>query len=248
MKVAGALFDPVYSDKEQSKLEAIDAFKEAANAGADLIVFPEMTLSGFTMNCPLHDPGDMSFFEELAKTNGIAVIYGTVLKVENCLYNTAVFYDPESNKRAVYFKRKLFRYAKEDEFYCSGKNSVQFSYQELKCSLLICYDLRFPELFRDTIGGELFFVIACWPKSRKLHWHTLLRARAIENQAFVIGVNRIGIDEKGVDYGQLSAVYDYYGKRLKPSIKTSKLLIWEISSQRIKKMYHWRKVFPVLKT
>jgi len=246
MKIAGALFAPREDNKDENKAEVAKIFAEAEDVGARLLIFPEMTLSGFTMNHALYDPSDMEFFEKLAEKYGIAVLFGSIFKQGSNFFNSAVFYDPKSLKKAIYFKRRLFSYAKEDDFYSRGNKPVQFSFQRLKCSIVICYDLRFPELFRETKGSELFFVIASWPKSRKLHWDTLLRARAIENQAFVVGVNRIGFDADGTDYGQLSTAFDYFGKRL-PSIKTHQLSIWEVSRKMVEKMKHWRETFPVLK-
>ncbi|AKI96722.1 nitrilase-related carbon-nitrogen hydrolase [Kosmotoga pacifica] len=246
MKITAASFAPEYENREVNKSKVSNIFTKAKSLGSELLIFPEMTLSGFTMNLSMYDSKDIEFFEGVADFHGVAVIFGHIVKKGKNFFNAATFYNPQTHERFTYFKRKLFSYADENRYYTKGKTPVLFSFKGLKFSILICYDLRFPELFREVKGAELFVVIASWPQSRRIHWDTLLRARAIENQAFIIGVNRTGTDVQGIEYGQLTTAFDYYGNRLKAE-RTGQLLSWEISEEMVAKMKHWRDVFPVLK-
>ena len=112
-------------------------------------------------------------------------------------------------------------------------------------SNLICYDLRFPELFRETLGTQIYIVIANWPESRKDHWNTLLKSRAIENQAFVFGINRSGEDPQVSEYGNMSTGFDFLGREITVSEKEG-LLLWKISDTEFDEQLSWRRKFNVI--
>jgi predicted amidohydrolase len=159
---------------------------------ADVAVLPELAFSGFTMD-PRPDPDAEPFLADLARRRGQAIVAGYVGEGPR---NTAVAVDAKGAVLARYAKLHPFTYANEHRHYRSGDDVPVFGLRGARAAMLICYDLRFPEAFREAAlkGAEIFFVIANWPAKRVEHWRTLLQARAIENQAFVVGVNRVGRD------------------------------------------------------
>ena len=184
-------------------VEADTAWEDpAANRGrlrdhlpaADVAVLPELAFSGFTMD-PRPDPLAEPFLIDLARERGQALVAGYVGEGPR---NVAVAVDAAGAVLARYAKLHPFTYAKEHHHYRPGDDLPVFGLGGAQAAMLICYDLRFPEAFREAAlrGAEIFFVIANWPARRVEHWRTLLRARAIENQAFVVGVNRVGTDPR----------------------------------------------------
>lgn len=213
MELIGAQFDLAWEDHRanfariESVLEGIDG-----GGGDSLIVLPELTAAGFTMNSTaVAQPrgGEVeSFLADMAVRHRAHLLGGVAVEgasgvggtggnaQEEKPANEAVCYAPDGQEIARYRKRQPFTLVEEDKHYEAGVGPVVFSLGEWKVAPIICYDLRFPELFRDAaaLGAELFVVIANWPSVRIDHWSTLLRARAIENLAYVIGVNRTGQD------------------------------------------------------
>ena len=161
---------------------------------ADVAVLPEFAFTGFTL-APRPDPDAEPFLADLARERGQALVAGYIGEGPR---NVAVAVDAAGAVLARYAKLHPFTYADEHRHYRSGDDVPVFELGGVRAAMLICYDLRFPEVFRDAAlrGAELFFVIANWPTQRVEHWRTLLRARAIENQAFVVGVNRVGTDPR----------------------------------------------------
>jgi omega-amidase len=129
-----------------------------------------------------------------------------------------LMFTPTGELAAVYHKQRLFAYANEQRTYVSGERAVVVDIDGVRVSPFICYDLRFPELFRAVAADtDLMVVIASWPAARRAHWDALLRARAIENQCYVIGVNRTGVGDSIV-YDGGSAAYDPWGIALDRSV------------------------------
>ncbi|MEM8884435.1 MAG: nitrilase-related carbon-nitrogen hydrolase [Planctomycetota bacterium] len=166
--------------------------RENLPASGDLSVFPELSFSGFTMQ-PEPDPEAEPFLQDLARERGTAIVAGYVADGPR---NRAVAVDARGEVLARYDKLHPFSYAGEHESYVPGNELPIFELSGIRTALLICYDLRFPGPFREAAlrGAQLFCVIASWPAARVDAWRTLLRARAFENQAYVIGVNRVGAD------------------------------------------------------
>jgi omega-amidase len=201
-------------DMLQKKIEDIPGKPE-------LIVLPEMFSTGFTMNKePLAETLDGNTVNWLRKTSARkgAIITGSMIAKddysgENRFYNRLIWMLP-SGEFAYYDKRHLFAYGTEDQHYSAGKKRLITSVNGWKINLQICYDLRFPVWLRQSIAKEplmapeydLLVVVANWPTARSLAWRTLLQARAIENQCYVIGVNRTGTDGRGLEYGGESMV------------------------------------------
>jgi predicted amidohydrolase len=196
--------------------------EKAAKEGCDVAVLPEMFTTGFTMNLSavevVKDPSDgktAQLLSELAKRLGIYIIAGVAVRPEDKEkgLNMAMVYNREGQEIASYTKNRPFPLLEEEKHFEKGEEPVVFELDGMPASVFICYDLRFPELFRAVAGKALaVFVIANWPSSRAEHWTSLLRARAIENQCFVAGLNRTGTDGNSISYSGFSLVYDPMGK------------------------------------
>lgn len=168
----------------------------------DLIILPEMCLTGFSLNPAVtaQPPGGPNerFLAKLAAQHQCAVVGGVVSASGEAgmARNEAVAFAPDSSELARYTKRQPFSPGGENKVHAAGKDAAVFDWAGARIGLMICYDLRFPEIAREAVmqGAELLINIACWPVARVEHWLTLLRARAIENQAWVAGINRCGRD------------------------------------------------------
>lgn len=201
MKVALGQIDMVWEDKEASLNKVENMVKEAATAGADIIIFPEMTLTGFSMNLKkigenASCPESVGQVKKIAMQNNIATGFGwSAMPEPGCQKGTNRFtvIGSDGNILAEYKKIQPFTYGGESDVYEGGNEIVTFQFSGHIISLFICYDLRFPELFQiASKNADVIFVIANWPASRSIHWTTLIRARAIETQSYVVGVNCYG--------------------------------------------------------
>lgn len=188
----------------------------------DILVFPEMFHTGFSMDVKslaetMENSIGLDWLKNCAKTKNCAVYTSLIIEENGLFFNRGVFIEP-SGKLTIYNKRKCFSLAHEDEFFTAGQNEVIVPYKSWKIQLQICYDLRFPEIVRnrieeDTPAYDVILYVANWPKKRAEHWKALLQARAIENQCYVVGVNRVGMDGKGLEYSGDSSCYNALGKQ-----------------------------------
>jgi omega-amidase len=170
----------------------------------DLILLPEMFNTGFTMNvekcAEKMDGPSMHWLYEMSKKFDCVVAGSLIIEEEDKYYNRFVWMSPDGSF-VHYDKRHLFGMAKEDEVFTKGKSRIVLQLKGWKICPMICYDLRFPVWSRNQVDGyDLLVYTASWPDKRSAHWRTLIPARAIENQAFVIGVNRVGYDGNEVYY------------------------------------------------
>jgi predicted amidohydrolase len=193
------------------------------NVETDLIVLPEMFHTGFSMNVnELFETNEkgvgIEWLLKTSKEKNAAIYTSLIIKENESFYNRGVFVEP-SGKITTYDKRKSFGLAKEDLFFTAGTGSTIVNYKGVKIQLQICYDLRFPEIVRNEINsnGEPMYDLICyvanWPEKRALHWKTLLQARAIENQCYVAGVNRVGIDANNLVYSGDCTFTDALGNK-----------------------------------
>ncbi|MGN0035670.1 MAG: nitrilase-related carbon-nitrogen hydrolase [Bacteroidaceae bacterium] len=180
----------------------------------DLLVLPEMFSTGFSMNPALAEPVDgptMERLRQLAADGGMALAGSLACSQHGQLFNRAFLLTPEG-EMAVYDKRHLFRMGGEAEVYSPGSSRQTVAYRGWNIRLAVCYDLRFPVWLRqDGEPFDLLLVVANWPAARGRVWDVLLEARAIENQCYVCGVNRVGVDGHGWTYGGRSALVDARG-------------------------------------
>jgi predicted amidohydrolase len=187
------------------------------NGNTDIIILPEMFSTGFAMEPNMlaekMDGNSVEWMKKMASAKD-ALIIGSLIIEENFKFTNrllAVF--PDGNLK-YYDKRHLFSLAGENNKYSSGNNRLIIDYKNWKINPLICYDLRFPVWSRNQDDYDVLIYVANWPASRSFHWKILLQARAIENQAYVIGVNRIGLDGNGTPHSGDSCVFDPFGRNI----------------------------------
>lgn len=215
-----------------------------------LLIFPELCSCGFSMNtgevCEDAEGPSYTFFSDLARRHRCYVIAGIASKIEGSSRgaNEAVCFQPDGSELSRYRKVHPFPLAEEGEHYLAGDDAVIFEINGWKIAPIICYDLRFPELFRIAAarGAEVFPVIANWPTPRVEHWLTLLKARAIENQAYVLGVNRCGTDPN-LDYPGSSLIVGPMGEEIAKAGAEAACL--SVSLER-GPFDEWRATFPTL--
>ena len=195
-------------------------FEEKINAiteNIDLIVLPEMFTSGFTMNpkavAETMQGETVLWLQALAKAKKSAIIGSLVIQENGKYYNRLVFVFP-SGEVKTYDKKHLFTLSGEDKNYTPGTEKIIIEYEGFKICPLICYDLRFPVFARNTEEYDVLIYVANWPKPRINAWDALLKARAIENMCYTIGVNRIGTDQNQHDYSGHSQGIDFLGNYL----------------------------------
>ena len=170
---------------------------KAVSDKADLVVLPELFTSGFTMQpenvAETMDGETIVWLKKLSKTCNLAITGSFVVKVDNTYRNRLVFVAPDGNIQ-YYDKRHSFTLSGEHKVYTAGCKKIIINYKGFKICPLICYDLRFPVFSRNTESYDILLYVANWPKQRIAAWNTLLKARAIENMSYTIGVNRVGLD------------------------------------------------------
>ena len=199
--------------------EKINAISEAT----DLVILPEMFTSGFSMNAKVFaesmDCETIKWLKQIAKQKNIAIAGSLAIKEKDKLYNRFVFVKP-NGKISYYDKRHTFTLAGEHQVYTAGTQKIIIEYKGWKICPLICYDLRFPVWARNTEDYDVLIYVANWPKPRINAWDALLKARAIENMCYCIGVNRVGEDANGYEYPGHSAAYDVLGNLITKDIST----------------------------
>lgn len=201
----------------------------------DLILLPEMFNTGFTMNAlemseELDNSESLDWLKALAAKRKTAFFTSMIVEDSKEYYNRGLFIHPDERVE-IYDKRKCFGLAGEDRVFSAGKLPKIVEYKGWKIMLQICYDLRFPEIVRNSLDEtgtskyDMILYVANWPERRIEHWKTLLKARAIENQCYVAAVNRVGTDGSGLIYSGDSALIDPLGQIVKT--ETGKEIIIE---------------------
>jgi omega-amidase len=187
------------------------------DSDTDLIVLPEMFSTGFTMQpasiAQTMKGSTVLWMIATARVNNVAIVGSIVVQENNQYFNRAIFVHP-NGLIDTYDKRHLFSLAGEDILYTSGSKSLIVHFKGWRICPLICYDLRFPVWSRNTNNYDLLLFMANWPIARIDAWDTLLKARAIENMSYCIGVNRIGEDANGYQYNGHTTAYDFLGKEI----------------------------------
>jgi predicted amidohydrolase len=196
--------------------EHLESLLNAADSGADLAVLPETFTTGFLGDGDLPDEGmdgpTVAWMRDWARAHDCALAGSAVIVEDGRRYNRLLFVTPDGAV-SHYDKRHLFAYGGENRRYTAGDRRVTVDYRDWRINLQVCYDLRFPAWCRSRGDYDLMLLVANWPSRRAAHWSTLLEARAIENQAWVIGVNRVGEDGNGFQYPGRSVVHDPLGGR-----------------------------------
>ncbi|MGB6153084.1 MAG: amidohydrolase [Pricia sp.] len=203
----------IWEDPEENRNHFSKVLKEVSS-DADLIVLPEMFNTGFTMHpeniAKEEGRKTVDWMHQKAKETNASVL-GSLPFFENGSFTNRLFFVEPDGKTSHYDKRHTFTLAGEDRVYNAGKKKLIVEFKGFKICPMVCYDLRFPVWSRNTEDYDILIFVANWPKPRILAWDTLLKARAIENMAYCIGVNRVGTDEMGHAYIGHSAVFDTLG-------------------------------------
>ncbi len=234
MRIALVSLNQAWEDKYLNLKQCEDYIEEAHNNGVDLVVFPEMTLTGYSMNIDLiaekeKNSSSVKKFQILAKKYCTSIIFGVVFRDHEKATNNLIFIKNNGDIISKYKKIHPFSFSNEDKVYRAGNVLGFVNFMGLNIGLTICYDLRFPELY-SAIGksSDMVINIANWPKKRIDHWSSLLKARAIENQFFCIGVNRTGCDGNGVEYKDSSLIFNANGESLSPKSQYKLMKIFDI--------------------
>lgn len=213
MKIALIQSDIVWENPTENRNHFENEINTLSEA-VDVIVLPEMFSTGFTMNpsavAESMDGETVQWMQSLAQKQNCAITGSLVIEENQQYYNRMVFVFP-SGQVQTYDKRHLFTLAKEEAVFTSGKDKVIVDYKGWKICLQICYDLRFPVFSRNVEMYDLLLYVASWPKPRITAWDALLRARAIENMSYVIGVNRVGTDANQLEYVGHTQALDFLG-------------------------------------
>ena len=216
LKVALIQSDLVWENPEENRINFTNKITGILE-DVDLIVLPEMFTSGFTMNAKrVAEPmkGDtVKWMQTIANQKHCAIMGSVVIRENDAFFNRGLFVHPNGHIDH-YDKHHTFTLAGEHQTYSAGKKQVIINYKDWKICPLICYDLRFPVWARNTHDYELLIYVANWPKTRVDAWDTLLRARAIENMSYCIGVNRVGFDGNNHEYVGHSAAYNVLGRQI----------------------------------
>jgi predicted amidohydrolase len=245
--------DQIWEDKQANLSKYHEVFSKLNST--DLIVLPEMFHTGFSMNVS-------ELAEEWKKSSGLNFLKNWATKLNSAFYTSLIIQDDKNffNRGVFVFpdgsiefydKRKSFGLGGEDQFYKAGNQEKIVEYKGWKINLQICYDLRFPELIRNRLeknhepAYDVLIYVANWPEKRIAHWNALLRARAIENQCYVLAVNRVGKDGNNLVYSGNSSIIDALGENL----AESNLEIETISTKNLSKnnLLEIRKNLPFLK-
>lgn len=216
LKVSIIQTDLAWEDKPanfQHFTELIDAIE----LDTDLIVLPEMFTTGFSMNAQQHydspEGTTLDWLREQTYKKQAAITGSAIIKDNGHFYNRLFFVKPDGSYQ-IYDKKHLFTLAGEQNYYSAGQEKLMVSYKGWTICPLICYDLRFPVWIRNTEDYDLLIFVANWPQKRVFAWDTLLKARAIENMSYCVGVNRIGKDGNGFPHSGHSAIYDALGEKI----------------------------------
>lgn len=240
MKLCMIQYDPVWESKEDNKAK-LNRMLEESDPSDSLIIFPEMTLTGFTMKSDKfaeEEKGEsFVYFSEMAKQYNADILAGIIERDGGRIYNSLYHIGRNGNLENKYRKIHPFSYSGEDRNYSRGEKTVITTINGIKTGLSICYDLRFPELYRQYAkeGVELIVNIANWPVRRIAHWNALVKARAIENQCYVAAVNRVGTDP-GNDYNGFSSLISAMGEEIAVETGTEKVIAADIDSENVKEV------------
>lgn len=216
LKIALLQVALVWEDPAQNRLN-FERLIDDISSDTDVVVLPEMFTTGFTMTPKnikqTEGEKTVNWMRGIARERGLAIV-GSISYNEDNKYTNRLFFVSENQSPVYYDKRHTFTLAGEDKIYQAGKSRLIVSYKGWKLCPMICYDLRFPVWARNTENYDALIYVANWPTPRINAWDTLLKARAIENMAYSIGVNRVGADINGYEYCGHSSVYDCLGKQL----------------------------------
>lgn len=256
MRIGLAQMNILWEDVAGNEKKITEFFESAGNHQVEILVFPEMSLTGFSMNVEKTTEGweeQVEFFRKMTCEYRIAAVFGYPAPVsreereahpDRKPYYNKLFFMENGEIKLDYTKIHPFTYGQEGEYFRGGEKITVTKWKNTVLGAFICYDLRFPEIFQiSSENSEVIFVIANWPVNRIAHWDCLLRARAIENQCYIVGVNRTG-EGGGMIYNGHSAIYSPMGELITRVCEEEALLIGDIDPEQVREA---RLHFPVKK-
>ncbi|HKK81129.1 MAG TPA: nitrilase family protein [Prolixibacteraceae bacterium] len=235
LKLAIIQPDTDWEDADSNRFLLTNAISEIPN-GVDLVIMPEVFVSGFTMNAAkvaeeMQGP-TVSWMKKVAAERDFALCGSLIVKDKGLYYNRFVWVYPNGEMH-TYDKSHLFTIEKETENFTKGNSQILIEYKGWKIFPIVCYDVRFPEWTRNTQGYDLMINVANWPAVRRKVWDVLNRARAIENQSYVVAVNRVGRDGALINYSGDSMVINFKGKRILKAKNEEGVFIKSISKEKL---------------
>ncbi len=245
LKVATIQTATVWEDID-ANLNLLTQKITSINTPVDVIVLPELFTTAFTMNTSLAEKPDgktMQWMEQMAKQTNAAICGSVMMNTKhNDVYNRLIWMNPNGTYIA-YNKHHLFSIGSEHNHYKAGNEQVIINYKGFNIRLLICFDLRFPVWIRRTekLNYDAIFIVASWPEKRAEHWKILLQARAIENQSYVVAVNRVGVDASGINHSGESSIIAPTGTII---YQKSTLEEVAINTLILENVHQYRKEFP----
>ena len=255
MRIAAIQADLEWEDHETNRRRFVDRLWAAAGAGAGLVILPEMFPTGFSMNSTeIAEPADGTTVEwmiDQASTHDIhlagsmaTAVEGDAVEGEVALPTNRLVLAGPDGLIGFYDKIHPFSYGGEHEHYGAGDSFLTATIGGLRTTFFICYDLRFADEFWTTAADtDLYVVVANWPRARREHWTTLLRARAIENQAYVAAVNRVGSDGNDLSYAGDSMIISPMGDVLASAAEVDTVLLADVDAAEVTRV---RKRFPFM--
>ena len=249
MQVTCIQLDITLGNVEENKKKAAIYIEKAAKSGAKVVVLPELWTTGYCLETIGHLIEDqeeiIKLLKNLAKQNEVTIVGGSIpTKNVDKLYNTLIVISKEGKLIKEYSKVHLFRLMNEHLYLNSGTSDGMFEIGNNQAAGMICYDLRFPEWFRMHAinGAEIIFVVAEWPTPRINQWKVMLQSRAIENQCYIVGCNRVGTDESN-EFGGHSLIIDPYGTVLAEGGEREELITAQINLSLVTEA---RQYIPIL--
>ncbi|UMB59299.1 amidohydrolase [Lutibacter sp. A80] len=216
LKLALLQVDIVWQNAKQNRINYSEKIQEISET-VDVIVLPEMFSTGFSMqaapNAESMQGETVKWMQKMASEKNTAICGSLIISQNNNYYNRFVFVKP-SGEIEKYDKRHLFTLAGEEKVYTAGTEKLIIDYKGWKICPQVCYDLRFPVWARNVENYDVLLYVANWPKRRILAWDSLLKARAIENMCYTIGVNRVGVDASNFEYNGHTSAFDYLGAQI----------------------------------
>ena len=241
MRIALVSLNQIWESKGDNFEQCRAFVQKAKEQGVELIIYPEMTLTAFSMNidATAEDRATsetVELFKALAKKFEIAMVFGVVFQDGDKATNNSLMVDKSGNLKGSYSKIHPFTFSGEEKMFNGGTEICLIKLESMTVGLTICYDLRFPEIY-SALGKQcnLIINIANWPAKRINHWNILLKARSIENQIYIIGVNRTGTDGNGLEYEKSSQIINPNGELVRPVIAEDELDIFEVDPKLIGK-------------
>jgi len=238
-------YDITWEDKYVNRRKIENLIQQIEST--DMIVLPEMFSTGFSMNVEsMAEPMDgqtVVWLKKIAKEKDVVICGSIIIQENNQYFNRLLFVRPDG-KINSYDKRHLFTMGNEQKYYTPGEKQLIVEFKGFRILPLVCYDLRFPVWSRNRGNFDLMIYVANWPAPRQKAWKTLLRARAIENQSYLVAVNRTGTDVNGIVYVGGSYTIDAKGKIIQQLSKNEEGIITEKYS--LESLQRFRKHFPVL--